>query len=580
MKKLNKFMLCSFVAVLSSLSSTNLIFAKGALKNDVAITKTSKVEEHKHIPFTTTKEDDYFAFPETADKYGQPELTYQVRDIMIPNIVDDILKAFPAFQYLDKSSIAFGLSFINDPSAHFSARMSGGPQYSILPGSNKPTDYRMSNGLQINLSHYNTGWKPNLGFNDKEGFERILVHEMMHAFTMEALPRGWSGIDKDGDFAREEQFPTWFSEGVADAVAGEMSHSLKLGALDKDAPDYLVELILKKLPESNTQAVHGVGYYASLYLGQIMSGEEDFSAKNIRNGLNTLFESLISGVSFDDTLKNYTKFNSLDDFEKKLPKEKEAYDFVRWVLSERNYNRQNANSTGFGGILKDDLNAKDLISDQAPATINPLFKMDSSRSLVSNQYPKEVTILSGGSKNQPGTKPVKTYSDPLKPVTLDVPNNITYRLNYKGEVTVSWDSVENADSYSIELYRYKTKKDQVTLKNTTQYTFKTMTFDTNDYTFKIKAVGDNSKFRSSDKISYKGFPPVINGAKNITLRVGDKFNPLKNVTSTDKEDRKISNIKVTGTVDTSKVGTYPLLYSVTDRDGNVISAHRTVTVKN
>ncbi|MGL6187033.1 MAG: immunoglobulin-like domain-containing protein [Clostridium chrysemydis] len=63
--------------------------------------------------------------------------------------------------------------------------------------------------------------------------------------------------------------------------------------------------------------------------------------------------------------------------------------------------------------------------------------------------------------------------------------------------------------------------------------------------------------------------PTINGAKNKTLKISDKFNPLEGVTANDKEDGDITkNIKVIeNTVDTSKAGTYKVVYEVTDSKG-------------
>ncbi|MGG7177938.1 immunoglobulin-like domain-containing protein [Clostridium paraputrificum] len=62
--------------------------------------------------------------------------------------------------------------------------------------------------------------------------------------------------------------------------------------------------------------------------------------------------------------------------------------------------------------------------------------------------------------------------------------------------------------------------------------------------------------------------PVLNGVSNLTIKKGQVFNPLSGVTATDKEDGDLtSKIKVQGTVDTSKVGSYSLTYTVTDSKG-------------
>ena len=76
-------------------------------------------------------------------------------------------------------------------------------------------------------------------------------------------------------------------------------------------------------------------------------------------------------------------------------------------------------------------------------------------------------------------------------------------------------------------------------------------------------------------------PPVID-AKDITLTVGDKFNPLDKVTATDKEDGKLKLTKdnvIKNNVDTSKAGTYSVTYKVTDKDGASVEKTIKVTVK-
>lgn len=74
--------------------------------------------------------------------------------------------------------------------------------------------------------------------------------------------------------------------------------------------------------------------------------------------------------------------------------------------------------------------------------------------------------------------------------------------------------------------------------------------------------------------------PVIN-AKDQTLTVGDKFDPMKGVTATDKEDGDLTDkIVITkNTVDTSKTGKYTVDYEVTDNGGTRVRKTIVVTVK-
>ncbi|MDU4910994.1 immunoglobulin-like domain-containing protein [Clostridium baratii] len=73
--------------------------------------------------------------------------------------------------------------------------------------------------------------------------------------------------------------------------------------------------------------------------------------------------------------------------------------------------------------------------------------------------------------------------------------------------------------------------------------------------------------------------PVISGVKDVNLNINDKFNPLDGITASDKTDGDLtSKIKVTGTVDTSKAGTYKLTYEVSNSKGVKTTKTCTVTV--
>lgn len=73
--------------------------------------------------------------------------------------------------------------------------------------------------------------------------------------------------------------------------------------------------------------------------------------------------------------------------------------------------------------------------------------------------------------------------------------------------------------------------------------------------------------------------PVISGANSTSIKEGTLFDSMKGVSATDKEDGNITkHIKVTGSVDPNKPGTYELTYKVSDKDGNSTTTKRTITV--
>ncbi|MDO4534423.1 MAG: pectinesterase family protein [Clostridium perfringens] len=73
--------------------------------------------------------------------------------------------------------------------------------------------------------------------------------------------------------------------------------------------------------------------------------------------------------------------------------------------------------------------------------------------------------------------------------------------------------------------------------------------------------------------------PVIE-ASDITINVGDIFNPMNNVFASDTEDGDITNIVEIeeNTVDTSKAGVYKVIYKVSDSKGLVVKKEIQVTV--
>ena len=75
--------------------------------------------------------------------------------------------------------------------------------------------------------------------------------------------------------------------------------------------------------------------------------------------------------------------------------------------------------------------------------------------------------------------------------------------------------------------------------------------------------------------------PTIS-ANDVTLNVGDTFDPLANVTAMDKEDGTITLTKdniIANDVDTSKAGTYHVTFRVVDKNGAITEKTITVTVK-
>lgn len=73
--------------------------------------------------------------------------------------------------------------------------------------------------------------------------------------------------------------------------------------------------------------------------------------------------------------------------------------------------------------------------------------------------------------------------------------------------------------------------------------------------------------------------PVIKGAEDKVIHIGDAFNARECVTAYDNEDGDLTNkIVVTGKVQTNTVGRYTLTYTVTDSSKNMAKVTRVVEV--
>ncbi len=90
----------------------------------------------------------------------------------------------------------------------------------------------------------------------------------------------------------------------------------------------------------------------------------------------------------------------------------------------------------------------------------------------------------------------------------------------------------------------------------------------------------NSKNNTAHTTPKKEEPTItINGETSMTLNVGDVYTE-KGATAKDDTDGDItSKIKIEGSVNTSKAGTYTIKYEVTNSKGKVTIAKRIITVK-
>ncbi|MGL5244809.1 MAG: immunoglobulin-like domain-containing protein, partial [Sarcina sp.] len=74
--------------------------------------------------------------------------------------------------------------------------------------------------------------------------------------------------------------------------------------------------------------------------------------------------------------------------------------------------------------------------------------------------------------------------------------------------------------------------------------------------------------------------PTIVGIENLSLKLGEKFNPMSGIIGKDKDCNDLTSlIRVIGNVDNNTKGEYKLVYIVTDKDGNEQIKSRTINIE-
>ena len=176
---------------------------------------------------------------------------------------------------------------------------------------------------------------------------------------------------------------------------------------------------------------------------------------------------------------------------------------------------------------------------------------------------KVITVTVKGSTDIPNTAPIISANDVTLNVgdTFDSLKDVTATDKEDGTIILTKDNVitNNVDTSKAGTYHVTYR---VTDRNGAS-TEKTITVTVKQNTESLNSA------------------PTIS-ANDITLNVGDTFDPLEKVIATDKEDGTITLTKdniIANDVDTSKAGTYHVTYKVTDKNGASTKKTITVTVK-
>lgn len=89
----------------------------------------------------------------------------------------------------------------------------------------------------------------------------------------------------------------------------------------------------------------------------------------------------------------------------------------------------------------------------------------------------------------------------------------------------------------------------------------------------------SAKIRVRFEVKIDNKKPTLSGVDNVTIQVGDSFDPYEGVMAIDDVDGDITDeIGISGKVDTNLVGQYTLTYRVSDSSGNTTTVERLVSV--
>ena len=182
------------------------------------------------------------------------------------------------------------------------------------------------------------------------------------------------------------------------------------------------------------------------------------------------------------------------------------------------------------------------------------------------KYNIKYTVTDKNKNTRTVTRTITVKKDTAKPKITGASNKTIYKgysFNTKSGVKAT-DNVDGNITSKIKISGKLNVNEVGTY--ILKYSVQDKTKNTTTITRTIKVIKDTTK-------------PKITGASNKTINYGESFNPKTGVKATDNLDGTITSwIKITGTVNTKKVGTYKLAYTVKDKTGNQTKIIRTVNV--
>ncbi len=386
--------------------------------------------ELKNIIYTETVYD--FDTTQTADgsvnafNAAYQTIADELQTAVVPQVVTSIMDTYTAFSYLTGSSIGIGLELYSDAGSSTLAAVSLGTAYTNDGNGNYEGAF-LTYSLKVNVASVDLDTA-----EGRSALEQTIAHEMIHAFMDEALTAGMTGITGSGP-SSSEKFPMWFVEGMAQTASGPGNWT-RGGSIGLDENSSAAEITAalgggNALATNSTAAQYGTGYLACMYLGHLASGgntnmdNPTAAAAGISAGVSSVLSKLVNGDSLDSVINDVTggKYADIAAFESGFANDSDAISFVQKLLK---YTSNETNGNVGGGLVGGSLANTDPVADTDISGLK-LFALDTDNTAVKNQYPSEVTILSGGTSSSSGSAPVGSITPPTPPpVTPTYPSNV------------------------------------------------------------------------------------------------------------------------------------------------------------
>jgi flagellin-like hook-associated protein FlgL len=303
-----------------------------------------------------------------------------------PSAISDILNSLDSLGFLKGTDIGVGLyhAQLGNANGMLRSKVGGtwlGPEEGWIYNA-----LHLAIGLDDDLLSAAANSTPGefTGEYEKRLLYEVLGHELAHAVMNVVVSKG---------FQSGERFPSWYMEGMAQALTGPGSWLQTLSGTPDDAA------IKKYL---STKGDYGTGYFATLYLGYKAAGGGDVNAETILSGLNKIMGDNAKGDSLNQAFMKYVGKDTTAFYNEVKAGGAEIIAFVRDVMDIVGpiVNTSVAGYATGGGSLLGGLDSVNL-NEWEVANAESFLRMDPVNSSVKNTYDEYIAI-SGGGTNTPG----------------------------------------------------------------------------------------------------------------------------------------------------------------------------------